>query len=128
VAWAVALGGPGVGGTGPFVSLPLGFSRPLTGLLGAAVWGLDAGIGHKKGAAVATPQGMVHGFLLPEAPPPKEAPAEEEADEPHPKQKGKNKQGIPMRREGSRTRWAMFSGLRLVHFCSGESGALLGWR
>ena len=35
--------------------------------MGAEALGFDAGIGHKRGTAVATPQGMVHGFLLTEA-------------------------------------------------------------
>jgi hypothetical protein len=67
VALAVSLVGSVIGVTGQFVSLPLGFSGPLTGLMGAEALGFDAGIGHKQGAAVGTPQGMVHGFLLAEA-------------------------------------------------------------
>jgi hypothetical protein len=67
VALAVSLIGSVVGVTGQFVALPLGFSRPLTGFMGAEALGFDPGMGHKKGAAVGTPQGVVHGFLLTEA-------------------------------------------------------------
>jgi hypothetical protein len=67
VALAVSLVGAVIGVTGEFVSLPLGFSGPLTGLLGTEALGFDAGIGHKRGAAMATPQVVVHGFLLTEA-------------------------------------------------------------
>jgi hypothetical protein len=35
--------------------------------MGAEALGFDARIGHKRGATVATPQGVVHGFLLTEA-------------------------------------------------------------
>jgi hypothetical protein len=67
VALAVSLVGAVVGITGEFVSLPLGFSGPLAGCMGAEALGFDARTGHKRGAAVATPQGVVHGFLLTEA-------------------------------------------------------------
>jgi hypothetical protein len=67
VALAVSLIGPVVGVTGQFVALPLRFSGPLAGWMSAEALGLDAGIGHKRGTAVGTPQGVVHGFLLTEA-------------------------------------------------------------
>jgi hypothetical protein len=67
VALAVSLIGSVVGVTGQFVALPLRFSGPLAGWMSAEALGLDAGIGHKRGAAVGTPQGVVHGFLLTEA-------------------------------------------------------------
>jgi hypothetical protein len=67
VALAVSLIGSVVGVTGQFVALPLRLSGPLAGWLSAEALGLDAGIGHKRGAAVGTPQGVVHGFLLTEA-------------------------------------------------------------
>jgi hypothetical protein len=67
VALGVSLIGSVVGVTGQFVALPLRFSGPLAGWMSAEALGLDAGIGHKRGAAVGTPQGVVHGFLLTEA-------------------------------------------------------------
>jgi hypothetical protein len=64
MALAVSLMGSVVGVTGQLVALPLRFSGQLAGWMSAEAWGLDAGIGHKRGAAVGTSQGVVHGFLL----------------------------------------------------------------
>ena len=56
-----------IGISGHFVSLPLGFSGLLAGLVGAEALGFDTGIGHKVAAAVGTLTLGGHGFLLCEA-------------------------------------------------------------
>lgn len=63
----VSLVGLIIGIGGHLVSLPLGFSGLLAGLLGAEALGLDTGIGHKATPAVGTATLAVHGFLLCEA-------------------------------------------------------------
>ncbi len=49
------------------VSLPLGFSGLLAGLVRAEALGFDTGIGHIAAAAVGTSTLAIHGFLLCEA-------------------------------------------------------------
>jgi len=56
-----------IGISGHLVSLPLGFSGLLAGLVGAEALGFDTRIGHKAAAAVGTSTLAVHGFLLCEA-------------------------------------------------------------
>ena len=65
VSLAVSLVGSVIGIAGQFGSLPLGFSGPLTGFIGAEALGFDAGMGHKMGAAVGASPSMVHGTALP---------------------------------------------------------------
>ena len=64
---AVSLVGPVIGISGQFVSLPLGFSGPLAGLVGAEALGLNTGIRQKMTAAMGTLTSAVHDFLLSEA-------------------------------------------------------------
>jgi hypothetical protein len=64
---AVSLVGPVIGIGGQFVSLPLRFSGPLAGLVGAEALGLNTGIRQKMTAAMSTSTSAVHGFLLSEA-------------------------------------------------------------
>ena len=63
----VSLVGLIVGIGGHLVSLPLGFSRPLTEPVGAESLGLDMGMGHKATPTVGASTEAVHGFLLCEA-------------------------------------------------------------
>jgi len=63
----VSLVGLIIGIGGHLVSLPLGFSSPLAGSVGAESLGLDTGMGHKAAPAVGTSTVAVHGFLLCEA-------------------------------------------------------------
>jgi hypothetical protein len=64
---AVVLVGPVIGIGGHFFALPLRFSGPLAGLVGAETLRLDPGIRHKATPAVGTSHGAIHGFLLREA-------------------------------------------------------------
>ena len=64
---AVSLVGPIIGISGHFGALPLGFSGPLAGLVGAETLHLDPGIRQYETPAVGTANGAVHGFLLREA-------------------------------------------------------------
>jgi hypothetical protein len=64
---AVSLVSPVIGIRGQFGTLPLGFSGPLAGLVGAETLRLDPGIRHKETSAMGTANGAVHGFLLREA-------------------------------------------------------------
>ena len=64
---AVSLVGPVIGIGGQFVSVPLSFSGPLAGLVGAEALGLNTGIRQKMTAAMSTSTSAVHGFLLSEA-------------------------------------------------------------
>jgi hypothetical protein len=64
---AVALVGPVIRIGGHFVALPLRFSGPLAGLVGAETLRLDPGIRHKATPAVGTSHRAIHGFLLREA-------------------------------------------------------------
>src|SRR5262249_9262172 len=61
---AVSLVSSVIGIAGELVSLPLGFSSPLTGFTGAEALGFDARIGDKMDAAMGASTGVVHGFLL----------------------------------------------------------------
>jgi hypothetical protein len=61
---ALALVGSVIRIGGHFVALPLRFSGPLSGLLGAEPLGLGTGIRHKETPAMDTAHLAVHGFLL----------------------------------------------------------------
>src|SRR5262245_39376270 len=64
---AVALVRPVIGIRSQFVTLPLGFSGALAGLVGAETLRLDSGIRQHETPAMGTSNGAVHGFLLREA-------------------------------------------------------------
>src|SRR5262245_27770790 len=66
-ALAVALVGLVIRIGRQFVALPLCFSGPLTGFVGAEALGLDTRIWQKRTVAMGTSTGVVHGFLLGEA-------------------------------------------------------------
>jgi hypothetical protein len=63
----VTLVGLIIGIGGHLVSLPLGFSGLLAGLVGAEALGFDTGIGYKAATTVGTSTLAVHRFLLCEA-------------------------------------------------------------
>ena len=64
---AIALVGAVIRVGSEFGTLPLGFSGPLAGLVGAEALGLNTGIRQKMTAAMSTSTSAVHGFLLSEA-------------------------------------------------------------
>ena len=64
---AVSLVGLVIGIGGQFVSLPLGFSRALAGLVGAETLRCDPGIRQPETPTMSTAHLAVHGFLLCEA-------------------------------------------------------------
>ena len=64
---AVSLVGLVIGIRGQFGSLPLGFSGPLAGLVGAETLRLDPRIRQHETPTMGTANGAVHGFLLREA-------------------------------------------------------------
>ena len=111
---AVSLVGPVIGIGGQFVSLPLSFSGPLAGLVGAEALGLNTGIRQKMTAAMSTSTSAVHGFLLSEAI--NLAKRLQQEEESHPKQMGKKKQLIDMREAGKKN--------HVADFLSGAPGLL----
>jgi len=102
--------------------------------MGAAALGFDAGMGHKRGAAVATPQGVVHGFLLTEATNLPKGPQRRRKNTNHLQSRRGRKSRVYMGSEGEEEpggsfsqccAWFTFSVLKVVLFLAGVNRPLL---